>query len=355
MRQENARLQRQPRPDPDRAPQGAPGRLPGTSSPALARQRAVAESIHASPPLAAQRRHIHALRGEPPVQRVTRLQVQQGPSCWLYVLEAVVQSYGIGTDFLQMVMKSYPSSEDAVAERLRLQGQGRDIPKRAAALELIVTRMQDMIDRLEAWRIGPGGVRANEQISEAIVRRYANRALQSDRSVEQLEFGDDGTADVQGVQQSYQAAKARAQTLAGLAAQFAGEQDVGSLLQSGMQEIDGNQDQNDVHLSLQVQPVPSYVGINKRFKPTQLELANDPVDFTGRNLDTMEDSSHAILMDAYDSGGQRVTYKDPNYGNVRFIVSHVQFQAMAGDGSLQMRPFVRQQGQNQSRLAQVAD
>lgn len=58
-------------------------------------------------------------RGDPqtPIQRVTEgehvpLNVQQGNSCWMYVIEALLRNEGVDTTRLRRVMKSYPDEED---------------------------------------------------------------------------------------------------------------------------------------------------------------------------------------------------------------------------------------------------
>jgi hypothetical protein len=79
----------------------------------------------------------------PVVQRETNLQIQQGPSCWLFVLEAIAKEKGLNTKYISIVMKSYPDSPGAVAKQKEEERGGRDISKRAAALELVSDNLMD--------------------------------------------------------------------------------------------------------------------------------------------------------------------------------------------------------------------
>jgi Domain of unknown function (DUF4157) len=292
------------------------------------------------------------------IQRQTNLLVQQGPSCWLYVLEAVAKAKGIGTNYITMVMKSYPDSPEAVAKQKDEEASGREISKRAAALELIADNMTEMIAKLHNWKIGYGGQHAGGQIKKVIVERYARQTLGTDRSVEHLTFSAvDETANVAGIMVEYNKAKKRAAKLA--ANTIKEEDDVASLLNTGYQTIDERQDSSDVHFALANQNTPCYASIRMRFnvRPTdQGNGAGQVVDFTRRPINEMQPTAHAILLDSYDQRTKTAIYKDPNYGNVKIQVTHTQFQAMAGHGDevIKLRPFFRD-GARKSKLAEVQD
>lgn len=292
------------------------------------------------------------------IQRQTNLLVQQGPSCWLYVLEAVAKAKGIGTNYITMVMKSYPDSPEAVAKQKDEEASGREISKRAAALELIADNMTEMIAKLHNWKIGYGGQHAGGRIKKVIVERYARQTLGTDRSVEHLTFSAvDETTDVAGIMGEYNKAKKRATKLA--ANTIKEEDDVASLLNTGYQTIDEGQAPSDVDLALANQNTPCYASIRMRFnvRPTdQGNGAGQVIDFTRRPISEMQPTAHAILLDSYDKGSKTAIYKDPNYGNVKIQVTHIQFQKMAGHGDevIKLRPFFKD-GASKSKLAEVQD
>jgi hypothetical protein len=96
------------------------------------------------------------------------------------------------------------------------------------------------------------------------------------------------------------------------------------------------------------------VSIRARFIPTKDELNADSgaVDLSNRDFAELKKTAHAILLDEYDEETKIVTYKDPNYGDLKLQVTHLQFQAMAGDDKVKLRPFFRD-GFGKSRLAEV--
>src|SRR5690554_4861172 len=126
----------------------------------------------------------------PVIQRVTDLKIQQGPSCWLFVLEAIAKSKGVSTKYLSMAMEAYPSSEKAVKKKKKEAQEGNEISKRAAALELITESCTEMIAKLHNWKVGEGGNRASRNIERRIVERYARQTLDSEASVSHIIFDD---------------------------------------------------------------------------------------------------------------------------------------------------------------------
>lgn len=289
------------------------------------------------------------------VQRVTDLHVQQGPSCWLFVLEAVARSGGVGTDAMRMIMESYASSDDANAQVKKASKElvPRAIGRRQAALEVTAARLAAMVTALQAYRGGQGALRNGGMISRKIAGRYARAHLDSERSVEYLTFDQGGMAPIGGVIDQYEKARDRAATLLGIVKDE--EDDVGSLLQSGSLEFDAKADISDVRLTLENVPAPAYMSIRKRFSPTPQELqAGNVVDFTSRKVDTLKDTAHAVMLEHYDKTKKIVSYKDPNFGNVIFQVRIGQLRAMANAERVMIRPFIKS-GANKSRLAEIAD
>jgi len=289
------------------------------------------------------------------VQRATDLHVQQGPSCWLFVLEAVARSGGVGTDAMRMIMESYASSDDANAQVKKASKElaPRAIGRRQAALEVTAGRLAAMVTALQGYRGGQGALRNGGMISRKIAQRYARAHLDGDRSVDYLTFGNGDMAPIDDVVSQYERARDRAVTLVGIVTNE--QDDVGSLLQSGSLEFDAKADIGDVRLTLENVPAPAYMSIRKRFSPTPQELqGGNVVDFTTRKVDTLKDTAHAVMLEHYDKGRKIVSYKDPNFGNVIFQVRIGQLRAMANAERVMIRPFIAS-GVNRSRLAEIAD
>ncbi len=286
------------------------------------------------------------------VQRESELTMQQGPSCWLFVLEAIAKAKGIGTKYLSIAMNAYPDSDSAIEKQKQINTKGVKVTKRAAALQLIVENTTEMLAKLDNWKTSEGGTRANGIIEQRLVKRYARQTLNSDESVNHITFSKTAnTIQVDQVIQAYTQAKRRAKILFDIVS--SGDDAPETLLNTGAQMIGHDQALDDVHEGLKVQSTPSYVSVKKRFKLGKDDDGNH-VDFTNKNINEMKSTNHAILLDNYDADTKTVTYKDPNYGNISIFVTHEQFQAMAGGEQMRMLPFFRD-GKIKSKMEQVKD
>ncbi|WP_277039529.1 DUF4157 domain-containing protein [Actinacidiphila oryziradicis] len=283
------------------------------------------------------------------VQRVTTLAKQQGPSCWLYVLEAIANAYNIEVSYLSLAMRAYPSTPDrddrAIQERIA--NPGKPVNGRHLAVLMMGEGLAKMVARLDSWRASPEG---GAEIDRESVSKLARRSLKAESSVERLEF-QEGKADFDGIVNAYREAHKRAVMLAGIVG-GAGDE-VSKLLNTAPAEIDGKQSLPDVHMALVHQSMPSYAGIRKRFKPGKKDTG-DVVDCTHWSDSDMEPTVHAVLLDSYDKGARVVTYKDPNFGNAEFKVTIAQFQKMAGTAKITLRPFFPS-GAAKSRLTDLKD
>ncbi|MEV0396377.1 hypothetical protein [Polymorphospora rubra] len=278
----------------------------------------------------------------------TELFVQQGPSCWLFVVEAVAHARVGRTRYLRAVMNSYPSG-DMLDEAMRTQAEPKP-GRRTLALRLTAQNLEALLTKLLLWDAGPGGDHNRGMIDKAVVARYARDTLGSTGSVDVL-LPNPGQYEVPFVVGEYHKAQQRAAKLVALAAEDTDE--VAALLNTGRIEIGGGQAENDAHLGLCEVSVPAYASIRRRFKLRPVD-ATAVVDFTARPVGEMEATTHAVLFQAYDPKAKVVTYKDPNYGNVEIRVSLAQFLAMAGNEVVKLRPFFSE-GARKSRLADVLD
>lgn len=291
-----------------------------------------------------------------PIQRVSDLHIQQGPSCWLFVLEAIAASKGVNTESLRMIMHSYASSEEANQQikNAAKEQSPRVIDRRQGALEFTADKLTAMVNSLRQYLAGGNQHHDSSTISQAVVLKKARRFLASEKSVDCLHFVG-GRADTQGIIDAYEKARIRALSLVEITKHE--EDDVGSLLQSGSQEITRDQRFTDIVLTLQNADLPAYMSIRKRFKPSGADLAGavgGVINFTQRSVKQMEDTSHAVLLESYNDANKTVRYKDPNYGNPMIEVKLGQLKEMAGTGRVLIRPFIKS-GASKSRLSELVD
>ncbi|WP_406442039.1 DUF4157 domain-containing protein [Streptomyces sp. NBC_01613] len=268
------------------------------------------------------------------VQRVTQLAVQQGPSCWLYVLEAIAEYHGLPVQALSVAMRAYPSTE-VRDERLRQEHQqGNNVNGRELAVMMMGESLGAMVRTLDTWR----SHNPNESdITRDQVAAFARRSIGADASVGKLDFQDD-KAQFDSIHQVYVKAYDRAKQLVKKVG--AAGDEVSKLLDTAPAQIDASQSLNDVRLAIENQSLPCYAGIRRRFKLGKSDVG-PVVDLTQRSAAAMENTVHAVLIDSYDKSNRVVTYKDPNYGNLEIKVSLRQFQGMAGNSSQKMtlRPY----------------
>jgi hypothetical protein len=270
----------------------------------------------------------------PVVQRVTRLAVQQGPSCWLYVLEAIAEYHGLPVQALSVAMRAYPSTEDR-DERLRDERRkGNTVNGRELAVMMTAESLGAMVRTLETWRQHHQNT---PDITRDEVAAFARRSIGGDASLDKLEF-QDGKAQYDSIHEVYVKAFDRARKLVQKVG--AAGDEVSKLLDTAPAVIDASQSLDDVRLAIENQSLPCYAGIRRRFK-LQRGDEGPVVDFTQRPANTMERTVHAVLIDSYDKTRRVVSYKDPNFGNVELRVSLSQFQQMAGTGTdrMTLRPY----------------
>ncbi|MFE0799959.1 DUF4157 domain-containing protein [Streptomyces sp. NPDC058812] len=298
------------------------------TAPSVVAQRSVAEQADGSD-MAVQR---STGGGGATVQRVTDLAKQQGPSCWLYVLEAIAQHHGLPIKYLSVAMRAYPSTEDRDDRMRKERAQGNRVDGRRLAVTMMAEGLENMVERLDNWsQHAPNGGTA---ISRDAVSGLARRALKSDASVDKLDFTN-GSAGFAGVREAYSQAHKRARQLVTMIGEPGDE--VSELLGGTPLELDRGQEHSDVTTTLKLAKVPSYAGVRSRY-PADTRGA-DVVDLTGEPLSGMRPTTHAVLFDGYDAATDIVTYKDPNAGNARFQVTSTQFQHMSGLSKLTLRGF----------------
>ncbi|MGW1214780.1 eCIS core domain-containing protein [Streptomyces sp. NPDC002499] len=271
------------------------------------------------------------------VQRVTKLAVQQGPSCWLYVLEAIAEHHGLPIQALSVAMRAYPTTADRDDRQREEKQRGNSIEGRRLAVMMTAEALAVMVNKLDNWRAHQDP--SVTDITRDEVALFARRSMGAETSLDKLDF-QNGSAQFASIRDVYAKAQDRATKLV----QKVGAQgdEVNKLLDTAPAQIDASQSLNDVHLAMTHQSLPCYAGIKRRFKLKAGDDTSAPeLDLTSRLASTMESTVHAVLIDSYDTGSREVRYKDPNYGNITLKVSLSQFQRMAGNSSQHMtlRPY----------------
>ncbi|MFJ6083166.1 DUF4157 domain-containing protein [Streptomyces sp. NPDC092369] len=268
------------------------------------------------------------------VQRVTKLAVQQGPSCWLYVLEAIAEHHGLPIQALSVAMRAYPSTENRDERLKEEKKKGNKVNGRELAVMMTAESLAAMVRVLGTWR---SHHQTETDITREEVGAFARRAMGADTSLDKLEF-QDGKAQFDSIHEVYTKAYDRAKLLVQKVGSAGDE--VSKLLDTAPVQIDASQNLDDVRLTLENQSLPSYAGIRRRFKLGRGD-EGPVVDLTQRSASKMESTVHAVLIDSYDKSSRVVTYKDPNYGDIELKVSLSQFQLMAGNSQqhMTMRPY----------------
>jgi hypothetical protein len=287
------------------------------------------------------------------VQRVAeakpnRLFPQQGPSCWLFVLEAIAQAYGIDTTYLRLAMGTHPTGPALAARVADDKSAGREQSRRKTSMTMMVERLETLLGLLRGL--------SGDSISETQLRDFGRQIQMGTAWVQILKFDQDGNADLRDILENFEKAHDRA----GILTQHVGGEgdEVAEFLKMGVSWVDFTDDVDDVKMSLENQEkFPMFLSVRAVLKPTDDEKAEmrtarqeilkgeyrKTFDWTGREGESLDSTVHAVLLTNYDKSTGHVTYKDPNRGNAEFKITVKTFIKMAGSkkGSdrLTMRPF----------------
>ncbi|WP_078946158.1 eCIS core domain-containing protein [Streptomyces exfoliatus] len=308
-----------------------------------------------------------------PTVRETRLIGQVGPSCWLYVLEAMANAYGLNTTALNAAMRSFPekADRDARATAQKTEKRSTGVQMMGESLHAMRATIENMngdtvtYDQLLATILtrvpkpGPAGAFANSICSQGESVRKETLIELFDKAIEKSELllsltsadGDEVTKILN-----------------------AGQQVISPYPENGSDE-DKRYATSDAKIAMgQITNFPQYMTVRKRFTsatvtPADRQLVNDfrsipgnagkaaLLDWTART--GLQRSAHAVLLTNYDEANGFVYYKDPNVPAAEIKVTFQQFLEMAGeDGTkdkLTMRPFIAGTNGRQSNLEKLAD
>ncbi|WSL58542.1 DUF4157 domain-containing protein [Kitasatospora herbaricolor] len=311
-----------------------------------------------------------------PTVRETRLIGQVGPSCWLYVLEAMANAYGLPTTGLNAAMRAFPTSTERNARAAQTGGE-----RRATGVQMMRENLESMRTMVQSL---PGDTVSFQQLQNTIGTVVAVEGQRDAfaRSISPLQQ-DLRKPDVIAL---FDLAIAKSALLLTLVS--ADGDEVNTILNSGQQVIsppngtsqDRALDRQDAKTAMaQVQQLPQYMTVRKRFT-SQTVTAQDRqtirdfravpanagraalLDWTQRA--GLSATAHAVLLTNYDAAAELVYYKDPNVPAAEIMITFDQFLEMAGapptpaapsTDRLTLRPFIPGTNGRMSNLERLAD
>ncbi|WP_047042620.1 hypothetical protein [Vibrio mexicanus] len=277
----------------------------------------------------------------------TELQVQTGPSCWLYVLDSIFGESGNDKYRVGTAKHFYPDSDELDSLMKTEQYKGQD--KRVVALTQVSIRINGLIKRL-------GNIKGDGNVSKADFNKLAGREANSVKSedITNEVYGVHATKTLSEITTHLQNANAAVNRVRIAIKnkidnrETANEKDEEILLGNKLFDLSGNQGGATVvklkeWMAVAQGALPMYMFINKRFRPTRTDdLSAGQLDWTARSSDEMKSAgNHAVMLTALSYGNKGndlkeyekwipekcaayddgyVVYKDPNYGNAELKI-----------------------------------
>ncbi|WP_217164635.1 hypothetical protein [Streptomyces sp. AC512_CC834] len=268
--------------------------------------------------------------------RKTRLYAQQGPSCWLFVLEALAQAHGLKTSDLKVAMHAYPKGAE-------LEGEDR----RAEAVGIMAGNLGRMVQELK--KHGENSPDISRQHVEAFAQATGTSNCLRFIKFSSMGVGENAVeiAEVEGLVDVFSKALRRAVQLQTIIE--SPESDMKTILGGDAKKVKAGSSKKSATDKLKDlrEKMPVYLSVRKRYKPRDVDYPDpsqpkpDGVYWTERT-DPMESTRHALLLTGYKKG--IVSYKDPNFGDFEIRITVEQFAEMTGDKYLTMRAHDSENG-----------
>jgi hypothetical protein len=291
--------------------------------------------------------------GSGDLQNSAPLEKQTGPSCWLFVLDAIFKEFGNAGYELKTAKYFYPDS-DELAERKRTVDPNKG--RRQIALELIYYKISSLQRRLKRL--------VSSTVTKEVFRELARRdaGSQNQDAVTDAIFAQRAIMERNAIIEDLEGSKIAAKNLLERLNDNSepGKKDDEKMFGGSRFDLSGGG-----HMTVKRAKwlfkfgggkLPMYMFLNTRFKARQEDdLQQAELDWTTRNPDDIQTSGHHAVMlvginygtsgaqyleswqtfdesdDAnYDDGD--VTYKDPNYGDVKLKIkwSHLKVMMIKG-------------------------
>jgi hypothetical protein len=246
------------------------------------------------------------------------LLVQSGPSCWLFVVEAIADLQHFDTWLLAGIMRLYPQGE--------IVGSTRQT--RVMTISAICGRV---VLKLQQARARGETVMSRDRIEEVVRRSMHAVGVQCyGASCVRHLFAAGGNYLLTDAVEVFRRGRRLAEAIA---AGLGADGSTPAVMGGAATIIDQNSTTADIGHTLVALP-NSYLSVSARPKPTN-HLANynaitDTYDLTGLGLAAIEaGGAHALLLHAVNAGAHQLTYKDPNYGDSKVIITFAQLSEMA--------------------------
>ncbi len=273
----------------------------------------------------------------------TALRVQQGPSCWLTVIESMLSYDTKDTSTLKVILSMYESSSEINQwkkdnpEKVKdMLGYTAPITKNLVNVKAALVKLNNAL--IPAQRAGRD-VR-KEKISKNRLTTLLGRVSASTaNAVDEITFDDNDEVTIVQVGRVLKEARVKLKEILKRMKNQDWDKQVTSLFNLGEMSIDKNTDWSDFLLTMKHGvKLPTWIGISEGIKGVNLPRMD--TDFRGANP-KFESNNHAIMMIAYgtDGTGKFIKYKNPNRGDYVYTVSYAQFLKMAGSGRINIFSF----------------
>ena len=266
------------------------------------------------------------------IQKVdTNLHVQNGPTCWLTVLESMAATFPeLKLNTLRNILTMYASKEEINESKDEVNDIGYIKGLRVTKEKINIaynTIIEKHNNSNNPKNTNPGKIR-QDKLYKVLNRISPSVARITDHLP--IEKGEIKYEDIKNI------LKKATDKLTEIISSFKGNTWIKQIeisTNSVQVKIDKNNDFK-VFKSLMESTfsLPAYAGINEGIKNKQLPY--EDTDFTTQTL-KIEKYKHAIQIVEYGTAGKElVKYKDPNRGNFVYTVTWDQFRSFAGDSCI---------------------
>ena len=264
------------------------------------------------------------------IQKVdTNLHVQNGPSCWLTVLESMAATFpGLELNTLRNILTMYASGTEIKESKDKKNDKGyiKALRVTKAQISTALKKIKQASFKSKHYNKNRGLISSNrlykflKKISPSVARIVDNLSPMQGL----IRYSDIKTI-------LYNAIKKINQMLIEFKDKTWIEQ-VAIISNQVQTQFSKDNIYKDFEITMDVFSLPVWAGINKGIKGTQLPY--EDTDFTNKDpkIDTC---NHAIQIVEYGKAGEEwVKYKDPKRGNIVYTVRWDQFKCFAGDSHI---------------------
>ena len=264
------------------------------------------------------------------IQKVeTNLHVQNGPSCWLTVLESMAAIFpDLKLNTLRNILTMYASKAEIDKSKNEVNDKGyiKGLRVTKEKIDNALSKIKDAHNSSIYWKNG-------EKIKYDRLYRFLIKISPSVARIVDNLFTMKGYILYSDIEKIFNEASKK---LNQILTEFKGktwDEQVEIIANQVQTQFSKDNDYEDFEMTMtSTFSLPVWAGINKGIKGEQLPYEN--TDFTDKKpiIDTY---NHAIQIIEYGIGSDKwIKYKDPNRGNIIYTVSWDQFKCFAGDSHI---------------------